>query len=155
MQYFLRHSYSNIFIHKKYSVNYASYVPSHRRLSTRYTQPMPSSYGWHLCERVYHWSYHPGSTLKRGFTGALFLNLCFSISFCQCPFLNLFSSNFLNSLCIIYSCMNLESDRQISNKTDLDARYILGPLEITLSALSQLLGVASTDKYALGVRYGG
>ena len=34
---------------------------------------------WHLCERVYHRSCHPGSTLKKGFTGALF-----SISFSQC-----------------------------------------------------------------------
>lgn len=36
---------------------------------------------WHLCECVYHWSCHPGSTLKKGFTGALFLNLFLSMSF--------------------------------------------------------------------------
>ena len=47
--------------------------------------------------------------------------------------------------------LNLESDRQIANKTDLDARYILGPLENTLPALAQLLGVASTGRYTPGV----
>ena len=39
--------------------------------------------------------------------------------------------------------MNLSSERKIDNKADLDARYIIGPVEHTLPALNALC-VAAT-----------